>query len=137
MGSFCISDNAVEIFDPWPLGGFNVPMSVVIKISAILKANTVKTGAKMTDKILFRSNCFLIDSGRLSVLSNTDANTTNGDAAIIIQRNQTLIISTTASASNGKKSIIAKAVLMSISHDTLPKLCPQVSDISAKLSNEE
>ena len=119
--------------------GVSVLISVVIKITARLSAKTVTTGAKMTEIILGSLRCShsLKSDGSLIVSLNVSSNTINGDAAMTSQRNPTLTINTTASASNGKKSITANPVLMSISPVTLPKLSFPLSDISAKLSKEE
>ena len=122
-----------------PFWGFRVLVSAVIKIRAILRAKTVITGAKITDIILASLICSpslkSLGKGRDSL--NVSSKTINGDAAITTHRKPTLAINTTQSAKSGKNNIRAKAVLMSISPDTLPKLCPQESDISAKLSSEE
>jgi len=130
---FCIPSDVVLIVVSCPppvvVFGAKVPISVVINITAMLSANTVTTGAKMIDKILVRSKCFLIESGNLIVSLNVSASTINGDAATTSQRYPTLIISTTASASNGKKSIIANHALTNISPDILPKLSTPVSEI--------
>ena len=114
-------------------------ISVVIKITARLSAKTVMTGAKMTEMIFGSLRCShsLKSAGNLSVSLNVSRSTINGDAAMTSQRNHTLMMSTTASASNGKKSITANAALMIISPLTLPKLSLPLSEISAKLSNEE
>ena len=121
-----------------PVLGVKVLISVVMKMTAKLSAKTVTTGAKMTLNIFVIFICLVMLSGNLGNVSlNVSSKTIKGDAAITNRRNQTLIISTTASASNGKKSMRAKAVLIIISPDIFPKLSLPVSEISAKLSNEE
>ena len=134
-GASAVEEVVVGVF---PLGGgFNVLISVVMKIMAKLRAKTVTTGAKITDKMFLIPSVLVKESGNPSVLSKTAAKTMNGDAAITSQRKPTLAIKTTASAMSGKRSINAKAVLMIISPDTFPKLSLPVSEISAKLRSEE
>lgn len=122
-----------------PVLGVKVLISVVINITARLSAKTVATGAKMTEKIFesLRSSAREKSLGNLIVSLNVSSKTINGDAAITNQRNHILIIRTTASASNGKKSISANQVLIIISPVIFPKLSVPESDISAKLSKEE
>jgi hypothetical protein len=103
----------------------------------MLKANTVITGAKASDTILARFKSSPIFHSRFREPLKLSFNIRNGDATMIIQRYPILMISTTASAIKGKKSMIAKAALISISQVTLPALLGWTSDICAKLSIEE
>jgi len=100
--------------------------SAVIKISEILNAATVTTGAKtipMTAFILrYSSNhSIFIKSLKLSL------RTINGEATIYNRRIPILAIKTSANAMSGKNNAIAIAVLMI--------KIPEVSQILAVLSS--
>ncbi|MEI8092167.1 MAG: hypothetical protein WCG98_08480 [bacterium] len=122
--------------------GEYVFINVVIKINAMLRAKTVTTGAKMTDKILPNLNDFPkvspknLPSHHISI-SKLSLRTINGDMAISTQRNKILIMSTAAKATKGKNKATAMPTLIIISQEILPIDQTDTSEISAKLSIEE
>jgi len=106
-------------------------------MSDILSAATVTTGAKISEITLLSLKCSSNLSQILGIISpNTCLRIKNGDAAIYNRRSPILAISTTAKASNGKKSAIAMPVLMIKIHEVSQAFVTLVSESSAKFNNE-
>ena len=121
----------------WLSPDLNPLINAVMKMSDMLSAATVTTGAKISEMTLLSLRCSSSFSQSLGMISpNTCLRIRNGDAAIYNQRIPILAMSTTAKASNGKKSAIAMPVLMMKIHEVSQAFVTLVSESSAKFSNE-
>jgi len=110
--------------------------SAVIKISEILRAVTVTTGAKIIPitpfTLRYSSNHFIFTKSLKLALRMI-----NGEATIYSRRTHTLAISTKANAISGKNSAMATSDLM-IKTPEVPAADVMLVSVScAKLSNEE